>query len=125
MTDYYIERAENRRYDRNHYNRARSKSYNFKLIVMILIFIFSIFISVFSIKKHAYANENSNNSIKQFKSVVIYCGDSIDSISDNYEDYGYTSKNSFAREICSINGLSNDCMLIAGNYIIIPYFESI
>lgn len=96
-----------------------------KRYFMLIVLFFAITLSiVFTIKSFAYANDNSKVSQnKLYKSVTIYCGDSIETIAEEYVSNGYTSKNSFINEICHINHISSSSKLIAGNYLIIPYYE--
>lgn len=97
-----------------------------KQYIIIGLFITILIISFFSMRAFVYANERvstSETSGKQFKSVVIYCGDTIDSIAEEYFDYHYSSVNSFEKEIRIINHLSFNDTLIPGNYITVPYYK--
>ena len=96
-----------------------------KILLGIGLFITILIISILSIRAFTYANDNVNinKPIKQFSSIMIYCGESVESIAeDNYIKKGYPSAESFANEIRTINHLSNDSKLIPGNYIVIPYY---
>lgn len=110
----------------NRINNNKVKQFNiFKNLMVIAIFITILFITIFSIRAFVYANDNRNcNNSKQFKSICIYCGDSIDTISNSYLEYGYDSDKQFKKEIISINHLSNNEILIPGNYIVVPYYVS-
>lgn len=125
MNDYYFERVENSRYARIHRSDKKRFLKFQKSILMLIIFFIMIIISILSIKHFTFAEDNNINVRKQYKSIMIYCGDSVDEISDNFVLYGYPSKDSLSKEICSINGLSFDCELTPGNYIIVPYYEEI
>lgn len=118
----YMERIEERRYKRI----ARSKQVKRqKILLFVGLFITILLITIFSIKAFAYANDSTTaqQPTKQFSSVMIYCGDSIESIAnENYILNGYASASSFASEIRSINHLSQDSKLIPGNYIVVPYY---
>ena len=97
-----------------------------KLFLLILGAVITMaFISFFSVK--AFANTNTTHSdsfgTKQYRSIKIYCGDTVDSIaSDNYS-FQFSSVDSMADEIRSINHISPDEKLIPGNYLVIPYFD--
>lgn len=123
MRDYYFERSENRRYDRTHSNRRVINPY--KYILMLLIFIFISLIFIVIINRSTYAKDTSNCRNKLYKSITIYAGDSIDSIADNYESCGYSDQKQFVKELCHINNINESSNLIAGNFIIIPYYEDI
>lgn len=121
MNDYYIERAENNRYARvTAYQRRSTAKRSF---LMCLIFIVITICTIFFVKSHIYASNNDNNMKKQYKSITIYCGESVESIVSDYSEYGYSSDAKFMKELCSINSISADTVLIAGNHLIIPYYE--
>lgn len=123
VTDYnYMERIDARRYSR----LARTKQVRRqKLMLAFGLFITILLITIFSLKAFIYANDNINTQmpVKQFSSIMIYCGDSIESISEErFATCGYSSSHELASEIISINHLSNDSKLIPGNYIVVPYY---
>ncbi len=102
---------------------ARVKQVRMQKSVLFLIsFLFILFFTLFLISKMTYANENESVT-KQYKSITIYCGDSVASISEDFATHGYTSYDKYAKEICSINHISRETTLIPGNHIIIPYYE--
>ena len=81
--------------------------------------------SFFSIKAFANTDNTKADSFgtKQYKSVMIYCGDTVESIAeDNYSSL-FSSVGSMADEIRNINHISYDEKLIPGNYRVIPYFD--
>jgi len=123
MREYYYERSENRRYDRTHSKRRAVNIY--KYLLMITIFMIVSFLFIISIKHFTYASDTDNCKRKLYKSVTIYAGDNIDSISENFSSYGYEDQNQFVKEICHINSISESSDLIAGNFIILPYYEDI
>ncbi len=57
---------------------------------------------------------------KCYTSVLIYPGDTIESISEQYHYAGSGDTASLAKEILSINHLSPDKALQPGNHIIVP-----
>ncbi len=81
--------------------------------------------SFFSVKAFANTDNTSADSFgtKQYRSVVIYCGDTIDSIAEANYNSLYPSVESLADEIRNINNISDNEKLIPGNYIIVPYFN--
>ena len=127
MTNYtnsynYMERIERQRYART----ARVKQIKRQKIMLVIgLFITILLITLFSLKAFVYANDKAtDNGTKMFKSTVIYCGDTVNSIAEeNYIISGYSSVTSYEKEIRSINHLSNDTNLIPGNYIVLPYFN--
>lgn len=120
----YMDRVENRRCRRL---AAAKQVKRRKMLIIIGVMITMAFISFFSIKAFANTDSTSSDSFgtKQYKSVMIYCHDTVESIAaDNY-GFGFSSVDDMAREIRSINNLTADEALIPGNYIVIPYFGNV
>ena len=95
-----------------------------KLFLIIGVLITMAFISFFSIRTFA----NTDNSpecfgTKQYKSIMIYCGDTVESIAEENYNFMYSSPDRMADEIRSINNIGRGEELIPGNYLIIPYFK--
>ena len=128
MNDYYFERIENSRYARvnglRHQKVLKLRRIR-HLIFMAALFIAIVIISMLSIRHFTFADDSDINVRKQYKSVMIYCGDTVSDLSEDFIRLGYPSKEALQKEICSINSISLDSRLIAGNYIIIPYYENI
>ena len=83
------------------------------------------FISFFSVK--AFANTSGDSSScfnKQYKSVMVYCGDTVESIAEDNYSVMFSSVGKMADEIRSINHLAKDDVLVPGNYIVVPYFAT-
>ena len=84
------------------------------------------FISFFSVKAFANTSNTSENYMsKQYKSVMVYCGDTIESIAEDNYNCMYSSVGRLADEIRSINHISKGEDLVPGNYLVIPYFEMV
>lgn len=122
MNEYYYERAVNNRYNRTVVRRREAIFHRRLLMIVLFMIIFTI--TFFSVKLLTYADDSTDDYSykKQYKSVTIYCGDSVSSIAREYMGYGYT-ETALIREICSINNISSGCELTAGNFLIIPYYE--
>ena len=80
--------------------------------------------SFFSIKAFANTDTTSVDTFgtKQYKSIMIYCGDTVESIAEENYSFIYSSPEKMADEIRSINHLSQDDILVPGNYLVVPYF---
>lgn len=59
---------------------------------------------------------------KCYTSIMIYPGDSIDTITDKYYTQQFKDKDSLTFEILSINHLSPEKTLEPGNHIIVPVY---
>ena len=58
-----------------------------------------------------------------YTAVLVYPGDSIDSLAEEYLSVEYEDRESLKREIVSINHLDYDGSLTSGNHIIIPVYR--
>lgn len=124
MQYYYFEKVEYMGYNR--LNSRKRKVNTIRYFIMLLIFITITLTTILSLNKFAYANNNEHSmESKIYKSVTIFCGDTLETIAEEYSANGYSTKSSFVREICHINNITESTELIAGNYIIIPYYEEI
>ena len=96
-----------------------------KMFLIIGVLITMALCSFFSVKAFANTDTTTADSFgtKQYRSVMIYCGDTVESIArDNYS-FQYSSVDRMSSEIRSINHISEDEQLIPGNYVVIPYYS--
>ena len=96
-----------------------------KFFIIIGVIITMAFISFFSVR--AFANTDNTSAdcfgTKQYKSIKIYCGDTVGSIADEYYSFQFSSVDKLAEEIMKINHISPDEKLIPGNYLIVPFYD--
>ena len=118
----YMDMVEERRLRR--VARARQVKRQ-KMFFIIGVLITMAFISFFSVRAFANTDNNSADSFgtKQYKSIKIYCGDTVESIAKDNYSFQYSSVDRLAGEIRSINNISSEEKLIPGNYLVIPYFD--
>lgn len=91
--------------------------------VSILIFASVIIVSAMFTAGKVYAKGNNTDmSAKMYKSIMIYSGDSFESIADRYISDEYSSTEAYVKEVLSINNMCPDSTLIPGNHIIVPYY---
>lgn len=96
-----------------------------KRLLIIGVLITMAFISFFSVKAFANTNTDSSASFaKQYKSVMVYCGDTVESIAEDNYNVMFSSVGKMADEIRTINHISRGEKLIPGNYVVVPYFET-
>ena len=117
----YMNRVEDQRLKRIARTRQVRRQ---KLFLIIGVLITMAFISFFSVR--AFANTDSTPDCfgtKQYRSVMIYCGDTVESIAEENYSLMYSSPDRMADEIRSINNIGRGEELIPGNYLIIPYFK--
>ena len=117
----YMNRVEDQRLKRIARTRQVRRQ---KLFLIIGVLITMAFISFFSVR--TFANTDSTPDCfgtKQYRSVMIYCGDTVESIAEDNYSLMYSSPDRMADEIRSINNIGRGEELIPGNYLIIPYFK--
>lgn len=123
-----MNRREYLRNKRNAEYIIRNRVVRKQRIVLLFTFIIAVITASFIISSNAYADNKNNiddNYTKQYKSVMIYSGDTLDTIAFKYMGDGYSSVNAFINEIKSINNINDYTTLIPGNHIIVPYYECI
>ncbi|MCR5673990.1 MAG: hypothetical protein K6F87_09795 [Lachnospiraceae bacterium] len=118
----YMYRVEEQKYKRMARVRQVRRR---KMLFIIGVLITMALCSFFSIKAFANTDNTAADSFgtKQYKSVKIYCQDTVESIAKDNYSFQFSSVERMAREIRSINHLSEDEKLIPGNYLVVPYFE--
>ena len=96
-----------------------------KMFFIIGVLITMAFISFFSVRAFANTDNTAADSFgtKQYRSIKIYCGDTVESIARDNFSFQYSTVDKFANEIMSINHISADEKLIPGNFLVIPYFD--
>lgn len=104
---------------------ARAKQVKQQKIILALgIFITILICTLFSIRAFVYAEDDlsKNSFTKEYKSICIYCGDTLESIASEYCNEDIISTKEYINEIKSINHLDNT-KLIPGNYIVVPFYS--
>ena len=116
-----VEESRNRRIARARHVR------HMKILVMIGVLITMALCSFFSIKAFANTDNTKADSFgtKQYRSVMIYCGDTVESIAEANYNGLFSSIDTMSDEIRSINHISYGEKLVPGNYIVIPYFDMV
>ena len=105
----------------------RTKQVRKQKRVLAITFCVAFIITSLFISAKAYAGNSKceSDSVKKYKSVMIYSGDTVESIAAVYMTAEYSSVNKYINEVYSINGINNATVLVPGNHIIVPYYENI
>lgn len=121
MEGYYMERAEARKMQRLQREKQVKRQ---RRLVFALLFTFALVIALLSIIHFSYASVDSDtfSRVKYYKSIMIYSGDTLESITSRYMTAEYESAKQYIYEVSCMNHLSDDSVLIAGNYLMIPYY---
>ena len=109
-------------------NNRRKRNQELKrhiILLIVSILLFSIMaILVFSTK--TLASDGSEEVLfKGYKTVQVMPGDSVYSIANDNYTKGFNSIDALANEVLFINNLSDDSILISGNFIIVPYYDTL
>ncbi|MCR5222819.1 MAG: hypothetical protein K6D90_08150 [Lachnospiraceae bacterium] len=122
------ERAEYNYVERVAANRLRrmareQKVKQQKRLIVLILFLLVLIIGLLSMRAFAYADESiSANRVKQYRSITIYAGDSLSSISTTYMTPEYSDPSAFVTEVAFINNMDPEAPLIPGNHLIVPYY---
>lgn len=112
------------KYEKAVMKRRRAVVRRQKLILSCVIIAAILFLSFTAGARLTFAKSGGNNlrRVKQYRSVMINCGDTIRTISSRMYTDDFKDVDSFIHEINKINHLDEDEELIAGNYLTIPYY---
>ena len=61
--------------------------------------------------------------IKYYTTITVHSGDSLGSIAGDYISSEYKDADSYIREVCAINSLSEDGRINAGESLVVPYYS--
>lgn len=105
--------------------KARTRQVRRQKLLVIGILITIALVLFCSIRAFAKTgNDNEENVSKTYRSVKIYCHDTVESIAEENFCTNYSTVDKMADEIRHINHLSADETLIPGNYLVIPVCEA-
>lgn len=110
-----------RRIRNNRIRRRQEMRKNFLLFVMTLCLIVTTSVAVSSFRSNA-KNDESRETYKYYKSIVVSDSDTLWSIAETYMDAEhYESVYEYIREVMRINSLTNDA-IYADAHLIVPYY---
>ena len=89
------------------------------LVALIILFTFVFCMHIFAGQDFS----STDRPEKMYTSVLVYPGDSIDSLASDYLSEDFENADAIKREIISINHLDYDGSLTAGNHIIVPVYR--
>ncbi len=80
-------------------------------------------ILVFAVS-HDSLKISANSGFKYYTNVTVEAGETLWDLADDYIDYDhYKDKNSYIAEVQSINHLSEDALITAGQMLVVPYYS--
>lgn len=119
--NYYCERME---YNKELLHKRRHTVRKQKMYLFMSVIILTLALSIMIGARFTFAKstEDAPERIKVYRSIVIYGGDTLTSIAAQYCSSEWKDSASYIHEVSRINNLKEDDMLIAGNYLIVPYY---
>lgn len=111
-----------RRILNNKLRRKRQRRKNILLFAMTFFLVATLSLGVNAFLSNAKSGSD-DIEYKYYKSIIIQRGDTLMSIASVHMDDNYVSTESYVNELIKINGLRDD-KIVAGNYLIIPYYSA-
>lgn len=95
-----------------------------KVFMSVVTLMLTVGLVLFSVLSYNTLKISANNGFKYYTQVVVESGETLWDIADEYIDYGhYKDKGSYIAEVRSINHLSEDCLITAGQLLVVPYYS--
>jgi hypothetical protein len=97
-----------------------------RYVLSMTVFTLTLLICIFAGTRFTFAKSDCSTGgsrIKCYRSITIYCGDTLTSIAREYCSDEWTDINSYIHEVEVINHLGRNELLIAGNYLTVPYYK--
>ncbi|NLL76752.1 MAG: LysM peptidoglycan-binding domain-containing protein [Clostridiales bacterium] len=111
-----------RRIQKNKLRRKKERRKHLFLFTMTFFLVITLSFGVNAFLSNA-KSKTDDIEYKYYKSIIIQRGDTLMSIASANIDENYTSLEAYVNELIKINGLRDD-RIVAGNYLIIPYYSS-
>ena len=104
----------------------RQKKKNFTILIssLCLALALAIIFSGFLSKAEAKVTEPETIYYKYYANVEVQPGDTIWDLAADYMDENYSSREDYIREVQELNSLADTNAIIAGQYLILPYYST-
>ena len=128
---YTLDYSFDREYERSIRNRKRALQRKRQVRRQILMIIAGISLIVFFAFMHKSVTTNASGLsaktyCKYYESIMIEEGDTLWSYAGEYcDDLHYNNMFDYIEELCFINHIDSKDALLAGNYIIVPYYMEV
>ena len=110
-----------RRILNNKLKRRRQRRKNIFLFFITALLVTTLSLGATALLSNA-KSKTEETEYKYYKSIIVKRGDTLLSIAIENMDHNYAAAETYVEELIKINGLRDD-KIIAGNYLIIPYFS--
>lgn len=115
--DYYEMQVRN-----NKIRRTKELRRHIIILVLSVVLFITLAVLFFSSKSFA-ADKNEEELYKYYRSYQIQPGDSLYGISEEFSVQNYMDNDDFVNEVMFINNITEGELLVAGNFIIVPYYD--
>ena len=115
--DYYEMQVRN-----NKIRRTKELGRHIIILVLSVVLFITLAVLFFSSKSFA-ADKNEEELYKYYRSYQIQPGDSLYGISEEFSVQNYMDNDDFVNEVMFINNITEGELLVAGNFIIVPYYD--
>lgn len=122
-SNYVYDRSEMRIYN-NRIRRQRELRQHIIICVISVLLVFAL-VFIFSNIKSEASNKSDQILYKHFTSIQVQYGDTLYSIADRYVCESKNTVSSFIKEVKYMNDIENPDYLVAGSYILIPYYSTL
>lgn len=93
--------------------------------VLTLFMVFLIGLTFGSFLSRAKEDMNIDGYSKYYANIEIKPGDTLWDLADSYMDtQNYDSKDSYIKEVLTINSLASENHIVSGQYLIMPYYAA-
>lgn len=123
----YLGAAYNKSEERIKNNKIRRKrELRRRLLILTVSFVLFVSLICLFVSSKSVASDGSEEVLyKYYKSIQIQSGDTLYDLSLEYVNPEFNDTRSFIEEVKFINNLDDNAFLNAGNYIIIPYYDTL
>lgn len=107
------------------YRRSRREAKR-KLTLVCAVTLFVVFVMGLTFGSFLSKAKESNLddiNYKYYTNIEIQPGDTLWQLADEYIDDHYESKSAYIDEVLAINSLASENHIVAGQYIILPYYD--
>ena len=98
--------------------KNKTVKYHLSFVFLAAVMILSVFFTV----KSVYAKNSNDNKVKLYKSIMVYSGDTLETIAEKYTSDEQVSTSAYIKEVANINNITTETVLVPGNHIIVPYY---
>lgn len=121
--NYVYDRSEER-IMRNRIRRQRELRQHIIICIISILLVFAIVFILGTTRSEA-SQKSDQILYKHYTSIQVHYGDTLYSIAEKYVEPSKNTVSSFIKEVSYMNDINNPDLLVAGQYISIPYYAPV